>query len=501
MSQISIRGRLAALSAAIGLALSVGAVAAPTFVNGVVFAGNSVDATRVPGANQGRLGMFSDLYFDEARGEWWALSDRGPGGGLLDYATRVQRMEIDFDERSGAIRKARVKQTVAFTDPRGLLSAPTSGTATPAAFNGQNPLLLNGDRAQLGRSFDPEGLVVDPRSGDLIVADEYGPSVYVFNRRGQLQRVFETPANLVPRAALGGVVDYVETDRTKMLSGRQDNRGFEGLAVTPDGKRLVAVLQDPVLTDPSPANARNGRNVRVVVYDNDRRSANYGKGIAQYAYQLEAQADVLARIVAAGGLGSSTDPRQGRNIGVGAIVALNNTDFLVLERDNRGLGVDDPAGANVVGSKRVYRISLAGATDVSGVASLGQTTLAADIIPVLKSPMLIDLAANSVLPNSKTAEKWEGLAVGPRLKGGARVLVAGNDNDYSVTQTGAGTQYDVYVDFTGASTQRDIDSPSTMDGVEVGLPPTGYSLIPGVLHAYRLEAADLAGYKPPRNHD
>jgi hypothetical protein len=34
--------------------------------------------------------------------------------------------------------------------------------------------------------------------------------------------------------------------------------------------------------------------------------------VAQYADQLEKQADVLARIVAAGGAGSATDPRQGR---------------------------------------------------------------------------------------------------------------------------------------------------------------------------------------------
>jgi Esterase-like activity of phytase len=239
----------------------------------------------------------------------------------------------------------------------------------------------------------------------------------------------------------------------------------------------------------------------VVVYDNDHHSATYGQGIAQYAYVLEAQADVLARILAAGGAGSATDPRQGRNIGLSAIVAINATDFLVLERDNRGLGVDDPAGANVVGSKRVYRISLAGATEISAVASLPQGDLPAEIVPVQKSPVLLDLTANTVLPNGKIAEKWEGLAIGPRLKGGRFVLVAGNDNDYSVTQTGAGTQYDVYVDFQGNSVQRDIDSPTTLDAVEVGAPPTGYVLAPGVLHAYRLEAGDLPGYVAPRGHD
>jgi hypothetical protein len=29
----------------------------------------------------------------------------------------------------------------------------------------------------LGRSFDPEGLVIDPRTCHLLVADEYGPTI------------------------------------------------------------------------------------------------------------------------------------------------------------------------------------------------------------------------------------------------------------------------------------------------------------------------------------
>jgi hypothetical protein len=31
-------------------------------------------------APNGRLGFFSDVYYDALRNEWWALSDRGPGG-------------------------------------------------------------------------------------------------------------------------------------------------------------------------------------------------------------------------------------------------------------------------------------------------------------------------------------------------------------------------------------------------------------------------------------
>ena len=76
------------------------------------------------------------------------------------------------------------------------------------------------------------------------------------------------------------------------------------------------------------------------------------------------------------------------------------------------------------------------------------------------------------------------------------------DNDYSVTQqAGAATQFDVYVDFQGGNVRRDLDKPTMLEGVEVGPVPAGFVLIPGVLHAYRASASDLAGYvKPERRH-
>ncbi len=107
------------VAATVSVIVGAAAHAAPQFVNGLVFPGNSVDKTRGAGANQNRLGFFSDLYYDPQREEWWAVSDRGPGGGLIDYSTRVQLLDIDLDSKTGAIRNVRVKKTVKFTDPRG----------------------------------------------------------------------------------------------------------------------------------------------------------------------------------------------------------------------------------------------------------------------------------------------------------------------------------------------------------------------------------------------
>lgn len=486
------------LSLAVALMCATAPIASaqPAFVNGLVIPGNLTDATRAAGANQGRFGFFSDIYYDGIRDEWWALSDRGPGGGLIAYDTRLSRFVVKVHPVTGQISQFRVAETIKFSDPRGLLTqSPFTSSKT---FNGLNPRDFNGSASILGRSFDPEGLVVVPHTGHFIVADEYGPSVYEFDRKGRLVRVFETPANLIPK--VGATVDYNATRDDGGSAGRQDNRGFEGLAITPDGRTLVGVLQDPLVDDAAPAdnNGRNRRTLRIVVFDNDKHSPTYGKSIAQYAYQLELQADVRTRITAAGGTATATDPRQGRNIGLSAIVALNDSQFIVLERDNRGIGVDDPAGANVVGSKRLYKIDLTGATNVAALALPDNDDLAtAGITPVAKSAVFLDIQLNTSLPNQKQAEKWEGLAVGPKLANGTRLLLLGNDNDYSVTQTGVGTQYDVFVNFQGGSVQRDLDKPTMLDGVVVGAPPAGYVLLPGVLHAYRASRTDLAGYVAP----
>jgi hypothetical protein len=490
------------------------ASAQPAFVNGIVIPGSLLDATRQPGANGGRFGFFSDIYYDPSTKSWWALSDRGPGGGLISYGTRVQRFGIDVNALTGHISRFRVLETVTFTDPNGLL------TGTSTAMNGLNPLDLNGSEAILGLSFDPEGLVIDPQTGNFLVADEYGPSLYAFDRLGRLIKIFETPLNLIPR--VNGAANFVALRDACGASvpvplcganaGRQDNRGYEGLAVSPDGSRLFAVLQDPLINEPGPNNGRTGRNVRIILFDNDPLSPSYGVSLAQYVYQLEPQADVAARINALKpGDATATDPRQGRNIGVSAINAINATQFLVLERDNRGIGVDDPAAARAVGSKRVYKIDISGATDVTTIP-LGPDTLPAGVVPVAKGPAFIDITKYSNLPGDKQVEKWEGLAIGPALMSGRRLILIGNDNDYSVTQTGAGEQFDVYVDFNGSFARCVLDDPTQC---EVNPPasdlvidnpvalPAGFTLLPGVLRAYRASESDLAGYEEPhkRNGD
>ena len=431
------------LTLILGLVAVPAAAAPPQFVKSIVVPGEATDRyVGATGANFNRLGgPFSDLFYDRKEKVFYGLVDRGPGGGLISYETRVEKFRVNINSKTGAISNFRIVSTILFR---------TADGSQP--FNGLNPGLLNGDKSVLGRSFDPEGITLGPR-GQLYLSDEYGPSLYQFKLvkvgQGQTQarfvKAFPIPANLLPME--GTKLNFVD-GRGVLTSGRQDNRGFEGLTITPNGKLLYGCLQDPQVTEGANDDGRRSRNVRIVAWD-----VATGQPKAQYIYQLETLDEINARIP-----GDENDfgaTAQGRNIGLSAITALTGTEFLVLERDNRGRGVDDPLGANPVASKRVYRISIKGATDVSNTSLVGTNDLPAGVTPVSKT-LFLDIAESLAAKSLPIGEKFEGLAIGPKLDKGFYAILTGTDNDFSVTQTGEGTQLDVYTD----GTNGPIDGPA-----------------------------------------
>ena len=262
------------LAAAVAILLSGAAQAAPSFVNGLALDGAMLDLSGGSDANNGRVGFFSDIYYDSQRNEWWGLSDRGPGGGTLDYATRVQRFTLDIDAATGAIGNFQIAETVIFKSA----GAPLNGIAPSPASN-------------IGLAFDPEGLVVNPKTGTFLVSDEYGPSVREFSRSGELLRTYTTPDNLVPRDAAGTPNFASDAGNS---AGKRTNRGFEGLAISPDGKYAFAMLQSAMLDE----GGGNGSINRIVKFDTAT-----GQAVGQYAYSMKrsGQGQGISALVAIGG--------------------------------------------------------------------------------------------------------------------------------------------------------------------------------------------------------
>ncbi|MFN6572231.1 esterase-like activity of phytase family protein [Dendronalium sp. ChiSLP03b] len=455
---------LSLVTSVVSIAGSANSAHAIAFVNDIIIPGDSKDLYEPSssGANINRLGFLSDLYYDRYNNVYYGLADRGPGGGVISYNTRVQKFSLDVDPNSGAIGNFKILDTILFTQDG-------------QNFNGLNSSQLNGNVAVLGKSFDPEGFVVAP-NGNFYVSDEYGPSVYEFSPIGSFIRAFETPSNLIPKQS-DGTINYVD-GRPDITSGRQDNRGFEGVTLSPDGKKLYAVLQDALVNEGSP-DGRRSRNLRLVEFDTAT-----GQSSAQYIYQLESLAAINDRIP-----GEDDDfgaNAQGRNIGVSAITALNNDEFLVLERDNRGVGVEDAGGENPVASKRVYKISLTGATDVSNISLAGINDLPSGVLPVEKSTSpFIDIAELLKAEGLVIPEKLEGLAIGPQLADGSYAILLGTDNDFSVTQNeDTNEQFNVCTD---GSDDNPLDSGC----------PQGTSLLPTYLYSFKASREELKGFVQP----
>ncbi len=436
----------------IAMAMAIAAVPAPTDFSGAVFQntlllpGAALDLSAGSSTDR-RLGYFSDIYYDAARNQWWGLSDRGPGGGVLSYDTRVQRFEVDISAL-GVISNFRVVQTVKFT--RG-----------GQPFNGLAPNPSN----MLGNAFDPEGIVISPKTGNFLISDEYGPSLYEFDRTGQFIRAFTTPAGLIPRNATSSVANFAAD--TGNTAGKRTNRGFEGLAISPDGAFVYAMLQSATLNE----GGGDGIHNRIVKFD-----VTTGAAVAQYAYAMD---------------------RATAGQGISALVALGNDKFLVLERNNRGIG---PGAALATAEKSVYQIDLAGALDVANTTLPTTATFAG---AVKKGAKVMDLAAQTDPGlGNKSPEKWEGLAIGPQLANGNYVVLAGTDNDYSVTQNATGTQFDVHFRFTDAdpfatSIQCPIGSTTGCFFTANNAPTTlssAYALYPGVLAAF---TAKITSYIKP----
>jgi len=147
---------------------------------------------------------------------------------------------------------------------------------------------------------------------------------------------------------------------------------MEGLAITPDGKTLVGIMLAPLIQDPK-------KLLRIVTVDIATGTTH------EYAYQL-------------------TD-----GSGVSDIVALNNHEFLVDERDGTGQGGD--SGSPV---KEVFKIDLAGATDVSVMSG---TDAAKNLVgKTLFKDVTAALNAGGV-PLSEVPAKIEGLSFGQDVDG------------------------------------------------------------------------------------
>lgn len=260
-------------------------------------------------------------------------------------------------------------------------------------FGANNPL-GSSDTSSANPSngrFDPEGVRVSNDGKSVFISDEYGPYVNQFDRAtGQLIKSFTLPSHL----AIANLAPTEPAEISANSSGRVTNKGMEGLAITPDGKTLIGVMQAPLLQD-KPSTGRG--SVRIVTID-------IASGATQeFAYHLT------------------------NGAGVSEIVAINDHEFLIDERDGKGLG--DGSNASV---KQVFKIDLENATDVSNLS--GAAALDAEAVDkTLFLDVVQKLNGENGIAKSQIPAKLEGLAFGPDITDNGvlfHTLFVANDNDF-----------------------------------------------------------------------
>jgi hypothetical protein len=343
---------------------------------------NVLEDNVTPGDLIGGLG--SAVTYGGSRNIYYAVPDRGPADGATTYKDRLYTLEIDVTKTAPNAYKI---------DPRvthtRLLRAKTGVfTGSAAVFDAVNsPESLR---------FDPEGLRVSGCGDSVYVSDEYGPFVYEF-LIGSGKRVRSLG---VPNKFLIDLPSATANDElTKNLAGRQSNRGMEGLAISPDGRKLYGIMQSALIQDGAldAMSSRIGLNNRILEIDVETGA------VRELVYPLEEPAN-----------------------GVSEIVAVNDREFLVLERDGR-------AGAAAV-FKKIFKIDISEATDVRTIKTLPTSGLPADVVAVTKALFLDLLEARFGLAGPTFPEKLEALAFGPALGDGRLLLFVVSDNDFLQNQ-------------------------------------------------------------------
>jgi Esterase-like activity of phytase len=393
-----IRGIVLAIVTLFSSTLGVTPPAEITLIGKGIVPGTALDKSRLTGnicqagnptncVPQALLGGFgSALTYTGHNNVFIAAPDRGPFDGLTDepYFDRFHFLKIttDLDTSFPNINTV-LLETRLLKNERGQAFVGAAGS-----FD------VNKERATL--RFDPEGIRVG-LLGTFFISDEYGPDVFEFSPFGQLLRRLNVPS----KYEISNPNEDPNNELLLNTSGRQANRGMEGLAISPNNRFLFGMMQNALLQDNAldPGTTdRVGLNNRILKIDllTGRKH--------EYVYVLDA---------------------SNRGQGVCEILAINDHEFMVLERDNRSNLLTPPQAPT---RKTIYKIDISGATDVSGVDSLPAGSLPADIVPVQKT-LFINLLDPTFNLAATIPEKIEGLAWGPNLKDGRHILYVISDND------------------------------------------------------------------------
>jgi hypothetical protein len=300
---------------------------------------------------------------DAGHGTFWAMPDNGYGAKTNsgDFLLRLYRIQPDFKTTAGGSGTVAVLGFLQLRDPDSKVPFP----------------LFRSDRLLTGADFDLES-VRRVRDGSFWFGEEFGPFLLHTDATG---RVLEAPVSL-PGVQSPQNPFLPDPDAWTLRA----SRGFEGMAISVDGKRLYPMLEGALRDDPDPR--------RRILNEFDLRAGAYtGR---RWQYHVDA------------GFPDAV---------IGDFTALDRHRFVLIERD-------DSQGADAR-QKKIYLVDLR-RVDAEGFL---EKRLVLDLLAI-PDPHAVSLPARPGEfgvgdPFSFPLQSVESLEV----LGGERLLIA-NDNNY-----------------------------------------------------------------------
>ena len=281
-----------------------------------------------------------------ADGSFWVLTDNGAGvkANSPDFMLYLNHYAMDF--QAGSIQRL---HTVFLRDPDKKVPFRIVQEGTT-------------QRYLTGSDFDPESFQF--AGGAIWIGDEFGPYLIKADLQGKVLAVFDTLVDGKPIRSPDhpAVATLGAPDAATGPANRFDikrSKGFEGMAASPDGSRLYALLEGPVWNAQAKDYERIDGKEALRVLEFDTRAGQWtGRS---WQYPLEANGNAI-----------------------GDFNMVDGSTGLVIERDN-GEGTADkacPAGEkrtdcfhDIAKFKRVYKIEMTDANVGGPVRKIGYIDL------------------------------------------------------------------------------------------------------------------------------
>lgn len=324
-------------------------------------------------------GMGSSITFktqiDSNHIQLYALCDRGPNYTIA--APKGQSATIifpapQFSPFVGVIdiirdQSANLSEIITIT----LDNQPITGLCTPSAQYKSDALPIPTDLNFKYlppdiRGVDPEGLDID-KQGNFWIGDEYGPRIFKTNSMGKIEDIF-SPEDILPEVLKNGPL----------------NRGFEAIAVAPNGK-VYAVMESILDFNGTTKNTANF--IRMIELDPITSQTR------TFAYPFDQNVYV-----------------NNLAVKIGDLAAIDDTHFLIIEQGKTTSGMRN----------MIYTIDITNATDISDI-SLPEERISKECeLNCIEKTLLMD-------PRQYDwpYEKLEGIAVINE-----NTLAFANDNDF-----------------------------------------------------------------------